>query len=321
MDYNFLTVRTTNRQPLRTLQAVRNLFLLIGLIYPCVSAGNSLNEICDRQPSSCFTLIDEQQHSLATGSSIWWELEAVRLSSLFKFQKIDELYVALRPWIDNPDVPGEYQPIVAMMYGKWLQVRDRDSEASAILERALNGFRALNQNHESIHLALKILNLLVLLDKLDEAKAYAEKLVDDDYGSPVFYREVFAELAHIAHRTDAHQEHVKYRRESVRWAEQIPDEQQKAIAYNNYGVALRNNGQYKEAQQAFLDGVEFARQANDITQANKLTLRLAEVAFLMRDLNTAQSFLDKVDVSYIPPSQVAKFRKLSNKIIAARYNK
>lgn len=316
-----MTARATNRLPLRMPQAPRQLLLLFALLYPFASAGTSLTALCDRQPSACFALLDEKQRDLPTGSPAWWELETVRLHSLFKFQKIDELYVALRPWIDNPDVPADYQPVVAMMYGKWLGIRGRNNESASMLEQALDGFRRLEQQNESIPLALTILNILVILNRFEEAKTYAADLVDDNYDSPVFYREVFAELAHIAHKTDERQAHVDYRRESVRWAEKIPDEQQKAVAYNNYGVALRINEQYQEAERAFLAGVKFAKQAGDSTQVNKLTLRRAEVAFLMRDLNAAQSFLNRIDLSHFPPGQVAKYRELASKVLATRHGK
>lgn len=297
----------------------RILVLLFALMYSSVSVGEDLKKMCEQQSAKCFSLIDNHQQNLSNGSDPWWGLETLRLNLLFKFQQIDDFYVALRPWIDHPDVPVKHQPVIAMLYGKWLLRRGRNDEATAVLEEALAGFRTRRQQSESLPLALKTLNVLVILNRFDEAKAYVKELTNSNYDSPLFYREVFAELAHIAHKNNAYQEHVDYRRESVRWAEQVADDQQRAIAYNNYGVALRNNKEYKEAEKAFLAAIKYAKQANDSVQLNKITLRIAEVYLVMQDFNNAQEFLNKIELRYFPPSEIAKYRKLAKQATTAQY--
>ncbi len=296
----------------------RNLLLAVSLLFPGLSAADDLDVTCDGQPYYCLSLIDNKQYYLTVGSPSWWELETKRLRALYDLQKTTELYGALRPWIDNPDVPVKYQPVVAMMYGKWLRIKGRRTEGTVMLEKALEGFRTLKRQDESVQLSLNILNVLVMLHRLEEAERYAEQLIKNGHDSPVFYREVYAELANIARQSDAHQDHVKYRRASLRWAEKIPDEQQKAIAYNNYGVALRNTAQYEEAERAFLSSAELAKAAGDIVLANTLMLRLAEVAFLMRDLIAAHSYLDSIDTTLSTQTQVDKIRKLSSDVAAAK---
>lgn len=297
----------------------RILILLFALVYPSISVAEDLKKSCEQQPSKCFSFIDKQQQSMTSGSESWWALEVLRLNFLFKFQKIDDFYVALRPWIDHPDVPEQYQPVISMLYGKWLLRRGRVDESQRWLEQALEDFRTLSQQQESMSVALKILNLLVILNRFDEAKAYVKTLTNQPYDSPVFYREVFAELAHIANKNNAYQQHIDYRRESVRWAEKVADDQQKAIAYNNYGVALRKNKQYTEAEKAFLAAIKYAKRANDNIQLNKITLRVAEVYLLMQNFNKAQEFLEKIELRYFHPSDIAKYRKLFKQARAQRH--
>lgn len=288
--------------------------LLFSLSYSTQSHSYSLGGRCGEQPSVCLNAIDERQQQEPNGSEAWWELEVAKLNALFKFQKIDDLYVALRPWINNPDVPPQYQPHIALMYGKWLQRRRRIDETNAALQQALDGFQALEEKNPSLALELKILNTLVLLNRFEQAKAYVAQLKQKDYDSPVFYREVYAELAHIAHKNDARQAHVEYRRESVRWANQVPDEQQKSIAYNNYGVALRLNGDYPQAEQALLKAAEHAEQAHDLHQLQKIRLRLGEIYVLLGEPQKAQHYVDIIDLQHLNKSQVAHYRRLARDV-------
>ena len=293
---------------------VNAIVLLFSLSYSTLCHSDTLSVSCGEQPAACLQSINKQQQRLASGSDDWWELEVTKLHSLFKFQKIDDLYVALRPWINNPDVPPQYQPHIALIYGKWLQRRRRLDEANVALEQALEGFKALEDKNASAQLELKILNTLVLLNRFEQAKTYVEQLEQKAYDSPLFYREVYAELAHIAHKNDARQAHVEYRRESVRWAKQVPDEQQKAIAYNNYGVALRLNGDYKQAEQALLKAAEHAEQAHDLHQLQKIRLRLGEIYVLLGEPQKAQHYVDIIDLQHLNKSQVAHYRNLARSV-------
>lgn len=248
------------------------------------------------------------------GSSAWWDKESIRLNALFESQQFEELYGALRPWIDNADVPKDHQPLVTMLFGKWLQSQGRHKQAIAALEQALQGYSTLYQQTQSQPSALKTLNLLVYLNRVEQAKIFSDELISQHYDDPVFYREMYAELGHIALKNNNNQDHVKYRLASLNWAKQVPDKQQQSVAYNNYAVALRNNGDFPQAQQAFLDALNCAEAAADRVHVNMMKLRLAELALMQQDTEGAQRWLHKIDTTALSFDQIESYRAVFSKV-------
>ncbi|BFT30136.1 hypothetical protein D210916BOD24_13120 [Alteromonas sp. D210916BOD_24] len=263
------------------------------------------------QPAECLSYIDSQQQQQEVGSSQWWELEAVQLTWLFDFQQNDELYAELRPWLNNQDVPEQHQPLISMLYGKWLARNARNEEAKEALTQALNGFEALYDKQHSQQTALLILNLMVELNRFERAEKFVKGLVEKQYKDEAFYREVYAELGHIAYLNKENTKHIKYRLESLHWALKTPDDQQKAVAYNNYAIALRMNGEYKKAREAFLAGLDVATQAGDEVRVNTIRLKLAELALIQNNLDKAHFWLRKVEVDHLPSTAFGEYRKLS----------
>lgn len=280
--------------------------------------STDFDTLCNQNPTSCLTLLDEEQSQLAVGSDAWWQLETVRLTWLFEFHRVDDLYAALRPWVNNPTVPSAHQPFIAMLHGKWLIIKGRTEEAKTTFTQAFEGYLAVYSKSPTQHTALKVLNLLVALNQLKPAEDFVEQLVEQDYDDPAFYREVYAELGHIAHRTDDHIKHVEYRLASLNWAKQVDDEQQIGVALNNYGVALRNSGDYKKAREAFLNGLERAEIASDTVRIHLLHLRLAEVAFKEGDLEQTFSWLNKTDINHLPAAEFKRLRSLTESVRQAK---
>lgn len=267
-------------------------------------------EPCNPQLSNC---------SVSTGSLAWWDNESLRLNSLFESQQYDELYGALRPWIDNTNVPDEYQPVVAMLFGKWLHMNGREQESDAQLERALSGFTNQYSQTHSQQSALKALNLLVILNRFEQAKMFADELINQHYDDPVFYREMYAEMGHIAHQNNNKEDHIKYRLASLNWARRVPDKQQQSIAYNNYAVALRNIGDHQHAEQAFLDGLECAKAAGDLIHVNIIKLRLAELAYLQQHIEDSSNWLRKIDLAQLSYGYIESYREISLKVNTAKF--
>ena len=235
-----------------------------------------------------------------------------RFDILFNFQRYDELYALLRPWLDASNLNGmpEYKPVVSLFFGKWLRINHREEEAKIALTKSLTGFKAQYETMPSPQVGIRVLNLLTVLGKTKEAQDFAEQLEGENYNAPIFYHEIFAELGHVALKEGDNAKHIEYRVKSLNWALKLPDMQQQAIAYSNYAVALRNNKNYQEAEKAFLDGLSCAEQAKDIAQINSIKLRLAENATLSNDPDKARLWLNRVSVKGLPSVQVSRYRKL-----------
>lgn len=282
------------------------------------SMAYSFDELCDKTPHACISSINAAQRQLAFGGEEWWALESTRLTWLFEFQQQDALYAALRPWINNNDVPTTYQPLVTKLVGKWLLMRGRTEEADKTFQQALKAFFASYDAAPTRDTALHILNLLVSLNRLEQAESFVNDLVDQDFDDAAFYREVYAELGHIAYRTNDNAKHVEYRLASLEWAKRLDDKQQISVAYNNYGVALRNAGQLINAQNAFISSLSLAESASDNVRINSLYVRLAEVALMLNDFSGVQQWLAKTDVQQLAAGEFKRLRDLNERVKAAK---
>lgn len=286
------------------------LLLLFSISSPLASA-NGIDVICENHAVSCFSEISARQQHQASGSSQWWQLEILRLNSLFHFRKFDELYAVIRPWVNHEDVPVEYQPVINMLFGKWLAINNRKEEAKSAYVQSLSGYEALFEKDPSQETALSILNLLVSLERFESARDFVDVLETNNYNDAEFYREIFAELGHIALKSEHLEQHLFYREKSLFWAKQIDDPQQVAVAYNNYAVALRNYSKFDEARKAFLTGLTYAKAAKDFAQVNTIYLRLAEIENRVSDSAKAAMWLGKVDIEKLPTPQIVYYRKLT----------
>lgn len=288
---------------------------LVFICFASAALADDIKDVCNLDPLTCLSETVHRQQSHQAGSLEWWALEELRLESLFELQKNDELYAAVRPWVGNASVPAEYEPVIQLFLGKWLRASERADESKVVLNKALSGFQQQYAAMPSQQSGIRVLNLLVVLDKFDEASAFANELELQNFDAPIFYREMFAELGHVAHRRNALALHIEYRLKSLLWAKKVPDMQQQAIAHNNYGVALRESQKFIMAESAFLDGLVCAEQAKDVAQVNTIRLRIAEVAKLQNNTAKSKQWFNKVVLSELPAVQIRYYRQLADELV------
>ena len=296
---------------MRSLLATILLFLAL-FVFHANAAIKDIQPLCQDSVDECLSKIRAQQSLLDKNTPPWWDLQVRRFDILFNFQRYDELYALLRPWLEATNLKGmpEYKPLVSLFFGKWLRASGREPEARIALTKSLTGLRAQYEKMPSPQLGIRVLNLLTVLGKTKEAQDFAEQLEGENYNAPVFYHEIFAELGHAALKEGDNAKHIEYRIKSLNWALKLPDYQQQAIAYSNYAVALRNIKNYQEAEQAFLNGLACAEQAKDIAQINSIKLRIAENATLSNDPEKARGWLKQISVEGLPSLQLSRYRKL-----------
>ncbi len=288
------------------------LLSLAFFIFPANAAIKDIQPLCEGSVDQCLSKIRAQQSLLDKNTPPWWDLQVRRFDILFNVQRYDELYALLRPWLEATNLNGipEYEPLVSLFFGKWLRSSGREQEARVALTKSLAGLKSQYEKMPSPQLGIRILNLLAVLGKTKEAQEFAKQLEGENYNAPVFYHEIFSELGHVALREGDNAKHIEYRIKSLNWALKLSDYQQQAVAYSNYAVALRNNKNYQEAEQAFVKGLTCAQQAKDIAQINSIKLRIAENAMLSNDPEKARGWLKQISVKGLPSLQLTRYRKL-----------
>ena len=288
--------------------------LLALLVNTHETLANDLTITCTDDIDACLTSFESKQAQHEVNTPMWWEFQLQKLDVLFNFQRNDELYATLRPWLNNRTILADVKPPILLYWGKWLRVNHRQDEAEKALRESLAGFKSQFSKAPSPQLGIRILNLLSVLGMNKEAERFALKLETKKYDAPMFYREVFAELGHIALREGDNKKHIDYRIKSLTWAKQVPDLQQQAIAYYGYAVALRNNKDYKQAEVAFIEGLACAEQAQDFAQVNNIKMRIADLALLRAQPEKARTWFRRVSVNDLPSVVVKDYRALAKRI-------
>ena len=138
------------------------LFFLALFVFHANAAIKDIQPLCQNSVDECLSKIRAQQSLLDKNTPPWWDLQVRRFDILFNFQRYDELYALLRPWLEATNLKGmpEYKPLVSLFFGKWLRASGREQEARIALTISLTGLRAQYETMPSPQLGIRILNLL-----------------------------------------------------------------------------------------------------------------------------------------------------------------
>ncbi|AFT74392.1 hypothetical protein [Alteromonas macleodii] len=96
------------------------LFFLTLFVFHANAAIKDIQPLCQDSVDECLSKIRAQQSLLDKNTPPWWNLQVRRFDILFNFQRYDELYALLRPWLEATNLKGmpEYKPLVSLFFGK-----------------------------------------------------------------------------------------------------------------------------------------------------------------------------------------------------------
>lgn len=280
------------------------LTLCIGLLYLGDNNATSYDELakiesaCQRSSSQCLLLLNDALTSSTTKSRQWYRLKLLQLDAFFTLQQLEELSSELETLLTYDTLPVNFSIYVYIYHAKLLYGTKDISAAKEFLTKAVSLLTQLNDKYPKPMRLIEIANLQTSLKDYEQAKETLLQLelkFESRY-HPVFKRELYANLGHVAYRQDDKVMHLKYREKSLNWALKANNNQQVGIAHNNFAWAYQQAGSYKEAEQHYNQAIEFAQKEQDDVNGSISQLRLVDVVLLQGDIDRATLLFKQLPV-------------------------
>ena len=179
-----------------------------------------IDKQCQASSNECLKVIDDALSSLIINSRPWAHLKLLQLDALFNLQKFDALAQELTPLIANDNLPVNFSVYVYIYHAKLLLGNQEKDLAQQYLAKAVSLLNEINDKYPEPVRLIEIANVQIVLKDYQQAKKTLQQLelkFKDRY-HPVFKRELYANLGHIAYFQDEKALHIRYREKSLEWA-------------------------------------------------------------------------------------------------------
>jgi hypothetical protein len=217
-------------------------YLLISLFLFCLpSKANALSkdelskieETCLQSSPECLAYLEVGLNTSPPHSRQWFRFKQLRLFNLFDLNKWTLLQQEVNYWLLAENMPTNFAVYVYIYHAKLKLGEQSTAEYTHYLTKATNLLNEINTKSFSPLRLIEIANLQIALQNYAQAKETLlqldKKFSKRDY--PLFKQELYANLGHIALKEEAHDEHIHYRQESLKWTLKTPNQQQIEIAY------------------------------------------------------------------------------------------
>jgi tetratricopeptide (TPR) repeat protein len=280
----------------RSLLAIKLLVLWLSLSsshsYSNVTTYDELatiDRICVSSPTKCLGLIDDVLVSSTPNSRQWYRLKLHQLDAFFTLQQFEKLSLEVNFLLTDQTLPINVSVYVYLYHAK-LCFKNKDIiQAHEYINKTVNLMTQLNDKYPNPMRLIEIANLQTSMKDYEPAQKtllQLEKKFESRY-HPIFKRELYANLGHVAYYQGDNDLHLQYRKKSLLWALKVDNNQQIGIAYNNFAWAYQKIGDYKNAEKNYTQAIEIARIEQDDINGTITQLRLVEVTFLQGKIERA----------------------------------
>jgi len=284
-----------NDQKIGMQLSVRLLTLLLCLpmhFYNHATTYEELSQIevvCEKSSRQCLLSLESALISTATKSRPWYRLKLLQLEALFTLQQFDKLTNEIDPLLTYDALPVSFSVYVYLYHAKLSYGRGEVTTAKVYLNKAVNLLTEINEKSPKPMRLIEIANLQISMRDFELANTTLLKLelkFKNRY-HPIFKRELYANLGHVAYFRDNKELHLEYREKSLNWALKTNNNQQIGIAHNNFAWAYQDIGNYKFAEQHYSQAVKYAEMEQDEINGSISQLRLIEVVLLQEKFDKA----------------------------------
>ena len=258
-----------------------------------------IDKQCQASSNECLKVIDDALSSLIINSRPWAHLKLLQLDALFNLQKFDALAQELTPLIANDNLPVNFSVYVYIYHAKLLLGNQEKDLAQQYLAKAVSLLNEINDKYPEPVRLIEIANVQIVLKDYQQANKTLLQLelkFKDRY-HPVFKRELYANLGHIAYFQDEKALHIRYREKSLEWAIEANNNQQVGIAYSNLAVAFRKAGNYQLSEQNYKQAVKISQVEQDDINGAISNIRLIEVILLQGKDEEAKKLFNAIPLT------------------------
>ncbi len=296
------------------------LLLILPLTVFANESQPTIHNTCSRVPKQCLVELPQYLTSVPLHSRVWFQYKLYQLDALFELLKLDELLAEVSPWVNATDIPLKFKLSVHIYYAKLMMTNGSKDEAIVYLERAITILKDVNEVSPDPMLEIQIANSLNSLGRYQQGYDLLKPL-ETKYRNrhmPEFKHELYENLGHFAYRLGDLEQHLKYRLVAVKWAKELENEVQVAIATYNVARAYQMLKNYDKAFEYFLIAEQI--QAMGENDQNMINFRRAEMSLALGDVSKAQVYFSKVDTKGQIASYNRLFEQLAADIDAAKAN-
>jgi tetratricopeptide (TPR) repeat protein len=248
-----------------------------------------IDRICVSSASKCLLSLEGALATSKPNSRQWYRLKLLELDALFALQQFKDLSDEIDRLLTRETLPLNFSVYVYLYHAKLSFGKKELSQAHEYLDKAINLLTQINDKYPKPMRLIEIANLQISMKDFGLAKdtlLQLELKFENRY-HPIFKRELYANLGHVAYFQNDKPLHIKYRKQSLSWALKANNNQQAGIAYNNLAWAYQQTENYKFAEVNYAQSIKLAQMEQDDINGSISQLRLIEVVFLQEKLDQA----------------------------------
>lgn len=305
------------------LYLTKPLTLCLYFLTPSYSNATTYDElakiklICESSSNQCLLVLDDALTSSTSKSRQWYRLKILQLDALFTLQHLEKLSLEIELLRSDNTLPMNLSVYVYIYHAK-LNYGNKDIKPTRdYLDKAVNLLTLINDKYPDPIKLIEIANLQISLKEYEQAKAtllQLEQKFEDRY-HPLFKRELYANLGHIAYFQDDKLLHIKYREKSLKWAKAVKNKQQVGVAYNNVALAYKKAREYKKAEKNYISAISIAESEQDMMNGSISKLKLIEVIFLQGNIEKALTLFNQLPRNTEGNHRSAQYDKLYKGLI------
>ncbi|PKI16752.1 tetratricopeptide repeat protein [Colwellia sp. 12G3] len=271
-----------------------------------------IERICESSSNQCLLVLDDALASSTSKSRQWYRIKLLQLDALFTLQHFEKLSSEIETLLSYSALPMNFSVYVYIYHAK-LSYSNKDIKpAKYYLDKALNLLTQINDKYPDPIRLIEVANLQIAMKEHEKAKItllQLEQKFKDRY-HPVFKRELYANLGHIASFQDDKLLHIEYRISSLKWAKAAKNQQQIGIAYNNLAFAYLKAGEYENAETNYTQAINIAQEEQDIINGSISQIRLIKVIFLQGKVDNALILFNELPTNIGGDKESAYYNKL-----------
>jgi tetratricopeptide (TPR) repeat protein len=275
-----------------------------------------IDQTCIDSSSQCLLEVETALLTSLNESRQWYRLKLLKLDALFNLQKVDQLSTEINALLTLKTRPINFSVYVYIYHAKILNSIKDNTLAKKYIEKAINLLKQINDKYPDPMRLIEIANIQLSMKEYTLAKSTLLQLEQKFEGKyhPIFKRELYANLGHIAVFQKDHALHVTYREKSLKWALSVNNNQQIGIAYYNLARAYSSANRYELAQESYENSITYATIEKDTIIAYTSQLRLVELFLLQGESDKAFKLFNQLPALSVDNKLSVYFKALHHEL-------
>ncbi|MEW6990523.1 tetratricopeptide repeat protein [Colwelliaceae bacterium 6441] len=272
--------------------------------------------ICLQSPVDCLVHVDKALLSTPKKSRIYFEILQYKFESLFNLQKNDELYLATKPWVNEPNLPIHFTVTNAIYFAKSAWHIGEKSAAKHSYHIAKNLLGKVNEEYPSPIRLVQFANLQMQLKEHQQAYNLMSALAHKYPNSPDtrFMTELHGNLGHAANQLGKTELALTHWQETKKWVYLFGNKQQIAVVLFNLADIYDQLEHYPAAEKSFKEAMAFSQKAGDKMKENQSRYRLLSTRLKQTQVCDNSLLFTTIEAQFLPNKPTYNLEKIKQEL-------